>query len=211
MGDDSFFDTNVIINYASYSETTQKIEYKKCFQYIETSKGKFIICYFVRKEIFNFLTKRAILHKEVLKKIKDRDYEFETSKFLSKRDIPYAKKLYENHKNLPINEVSLIFLEERKGIGIMIDRFLKTKVDELVIPEEEINLELVKIINDSILNYADCKIIASALQHRKKRDDFLLVTFDSRDLDPNGYEYLKDEPKLREYKFPKLVNLMCVD
>ncbi len=212
MKKDSFFDTNIIINYASYYSGSKSPISKKCFLYIRNKIAKFIICCFVEKEIFNFIKNRSILHKEVLRKIEDNGYLFEDSKLLSKRDIPYAKKLCAVYKNQDLETVSKAFSEERKELGIKIEQFFKTKLDETVIPEEQISVELTNIIHDIIPNRADCKIVASALQLREERkEDFLFVTADTKDLDPNGYDYLKDNSKLKNYEFPELLNLLYVD
>lgn len=209
MEKNSFFDTNIIINYAYYYEGSESQINKKCFIYIKNKIAKFIICYFVEKELFNFIKNRATLHKEILNKIENFDYSFENSLFLSKREIPYAKKLYEVYKNNPLEEVAKIFSEERNEIEIKIERFLKTKLDEKVIPIENINIGLLNALYNTITNHADCKILASALQlMQEKEEDFYLVTADAKDLSPNSYDFLKDDPKLEDYKFPTLKNLM---
>lgn len=208
MNKDSFFDTNVIINYAYYYEGSPNKIKKKCFEYIKNKVEKFIICYFVEKELFNFLKKRSILHKEVLKKIEDKEYLIEDSKILLKKDIPYAKKLYEYNKEKDLKEVSKIFYEERIDLEIKIERFLKIYLNEKVIPIENIQAELVNSIFDVITNHADCKIIASALQYRQERkEDFIIITADNKDLDTNSYNFLKKEERLKNYIFPELKNI----
>ena len=142
-------------------------------------------------------------------KIENPNYLFEESKFLSKKEIPYAKKLYEVYKDKNLEEVEKIFSEERNEIEIKIEQFLKTKLDEIVIPLNEIDIQLIKIINNTISNHADCKVIASALQFKQERsEDFYLVTADAQDLSPNTYDFLKDDPKLKKYEFPTLKNLV---
>lgn len=223
--EDSFFDTNVIINYAYHYPGTKNIIIKKCHEYINDKiRNKiagFIICYFVEKEITDFIKNRMLIHSEVLKKIRDRDHSLENSKYLIRRYIPYAKKLYIAHKNFPIEKVSKIFSQERKELSIKIDRFYKTRLDHIVVPIEEIDTQLVNTIHNTIQNHADCKVIASALQYEKSREkdktdnsdesnesnEFIIVTADKKDLDPNTYDFLKDDLKLKDYNFPELLNL----
>jgi len=212
MTKDSFFDTNIIFNYSNYTEES-KIIIKKCYIYIINKKGKFIICHAVLEELFKIIKKRSGIHKAVINKIKDSDYSFEDNLLISKRDIPFAKKLYEKFKNYRLNEISSHFALERSLSEAKIQDFLNTLIDETVIPIDEIQNQLVNIIHDIIDNHADCKIVASALQlmqerKKEKKHSFLFVTADAKDLDPNTYDYLKNEPKLEDYEFPELLNLM---
>jgi hypothetical protein len=86
---------------------------------------------------------------------------------------------------------------------------LKNKADIKIMPVEQIKIELVNVIREVINNYADCQIIASALQYQNEQEHiFLFVTADRKDLDQNSYDYLKDYGVLKGYKFPELHNLM---
>lgn len=206
---DNFFDTNVIFNYSNSTPFSKEI-IKKCYFYITNKKERFIVCWAVLKELSEITKKRAILHKAVVNKIKNPSYPLESS--ISAKDIPYVKKLYENFKNRKANEISFKFTKERSLSEAKIQIFLNSLVDEKVIPIEQIDNNLVNQIHDIISNHADCKIIASALQFMKQRkEDFLFVTADGEHLDPNGYDYLKEEPKLKDYQFPKLKNLCFED
>ncbi len=214
MERDSFFDTSTIIHYADYSPKYEHLIAKRCNTYISNKKGKFLICFFVLvKEIPQVVRKRGIIHKEVFKKIKDKEYLLGSTwpgKELSKNDLQYTSKIYEAYKDLKVDEVSRIFLSERTIWEMKIDLFLKTKIDAQVMPLKEIDEELVKILNESIENYADCKVLASALQSQKERDIFLFVIADKH-VDPNTYDFLKGEPRLEKYKFPELKNLCFED
>mgnify|MGYP001566592571 FL=1 len=211
MNKDSFFDTNVIIYYANFREETQGEIMRKCYRYINEKIGRFILCHFVEQELKTRIEKRKIINKEVIEKNKNKDYDIGTSqlgKELGKNDIGYAKKLYEAHKEKNAKEMSNLLAKEQLLFEEIIDNFLKTKIDEKVIPIEQINIELVSIIRDIIENYADCQILASALQHQNKQKvTFLFVTADKKDLNPNNYDYLKDYGILKQYKFPELLNL----
>ena len=212
MEKDSFIDTNVIINYVNYQKDKSKDIVTKCYLYVVNRKNKFIICHTVIRELSNILTKLTILHREVLKKIENEAYSMNKSKNLSNKDLPTAEKLYFAHKEINEKKLREIFSLERDIFEIEIERFLKNKVDIKIIPIEEIKIELVNALRDFIENYADCQILASALQYQKDRKIFLLVTADGKDFAPNNYDFLKNQFELNypneKYKFPELLNLM---
>lgn len=215
MEKDSFLDTNVIFSYSNYNEQLKE-EFediiKKCYLYICGKKGRFIVCCAVLEELQETIKKRARIHKAVVNKIQNREYSFENNLLVSKRDIPFVKKLYEQFKNNEVEKVAIFFRLERRLSEIAIQKFLETNVDEKVIPLEQIQTELVNKIHDVISNHADCKILASALQLQKGREIFLFVTADGKDLAPNHYDFLKDQFKIdypkEKYIFPELLNLM---
>ena len=210
MVKDSFFDTNVVIFYADSSKNTKNALMKRCYEYIANKDGKFILCYTAIRELLNVALKRARIHKEILIKIEDINYDLEKSS-LTKRDMPFAKKLYEQYKDKDKEELLKQFTEDRKVFDIKIEQFIKAKIDEKVIPVEQINTELVGIIRDIIENYADCQILSSALQYQKDKEPFLFVTADNKDFSPNQYDYLKEyfgiNYSKENYKFPELKNL----
>jgi DNA-directed RNA polymerase subunit F len=142
--------------------------------------------------------------------MKNRDFLLE--KNLSLRDVPFAKKLYEQFKDEDSEKISLEFANQRHLSEIKIEKFLKTQLDEKVVPINQIDNNLVNKIYDIIPNHADCKILASAMQLQSTRAIFLFVTADGKDLDPNGYEYLKEHFEINyseeKYKFPEFLNLM---
>ena len=211
MEKDSFLDTNIIVYYINYNKESASEPISRSYFYIINKKGKFIICHAVIRELYNVMSKFATLHKEVLKKVEDNSYNLEESKNISKRDLPFAQKIYLSYKDYDIKELKRVFASERDIFEIGIEQFLKNTADVKVVPLEQIEHELVNVLRDTINNYADCQILASALQYQKDKETFLFVTADGEHLDPNGYEYLKDEPKLRNYQFPQLKNLYFED
>ena len=211
MEKDSFLDTNIIVYYINYNKESASEPISRSYFYIINKKGKFIICHAVIRELYNVMSKFATLHKEVLKKVEDNSYNLEESKNISKRDLPFAQKIYLSYKDYDIKELKRVFAAERDIFEIGIEQFLKNTADVKVVPLEQIEHELVNVLRDTINNYADCQILASALQYQKDKETFLFVTADGEHLDPNGYEYLKDEPKLRNYQFPQLKNLYFED
>jgi len=214
MVKDNFLDTNIIFHYSNYTDYSSSL-IKKCYLFITNKSGRFILCWAVLRELGEIIKKRARVHKAVIEKLKDNNYSFETSPLLFKRDIPFAKQLFERFKALTKEKVENIFSEDRKISEIKIEKFLQTKVDEKVIPIEKIDNDLVSKIYDIIPNHADCKILASALQFQKDKELFLFVTADGKDLDPNGYDFLKKQFDINyskeNWKFPELLNLMFFD
>lgn len=218
MEKDSFLDTNVIFSYSNYNEQSKE-EFeeiiKKCYLYICSKKGRFIVCGAVLEELQETIKKRARIHKAVVSKIQNQEYSFENNLLVSKRDIPFVKKLYEQFKNNETEKVAIFFRLERRLSEIAIQKFLETDVDEKVIPLEQIQTELVNKIHDIISNHADCKILASALQSQQGREIFLFVTADEKDLAPNHYDFLKEHFEINypkeKYQFPQLKNLYFVD
>ena len=209
MSRDSFLDTNIIINYVNYQKDKSNEITTKCYSYILNKQGKFLVCYAVIRELSNIIKKLSIIHKEVLNKIDNESYSFLDSRNLSKKDIPFAEKLYLVYKEADKDKLKEIFASERDIFEIEIDKFLKNKTDIRVIPIEQIKIELVNVIRETIENYADCQILSSALQYQNEQKDiFLFVTADRKDINPNSYDYLKDYGILKKYKFPELLNLL---
>ena len=212
MYKESFIDTNVIVHYANYQEDKSIDILKRCYSYVVNKKGKFIICCMVIKELYTVMSQLSIIHKEVLMKVKDNNHSMKDNKDLSEKDLAFAEKIYLSYKQTEVKKLNEILSSEREIFEISIERFLKTQVDEKVIPIEQIQTELVNKIHNVISNYADCKIIASALQLQTNREIFVFVTADGKDLAPNHYDFLKDQFEIdyskEKYIFPKLLNLM---
>ncbi|MDP2628562.1 MAG: PIN domain-containing protein [Nanoarchaeota archaeon] len=210
---DNFLDTNVIFNYSNYTNYSNKI-IEKCYFFIKNKTGDFILCYAVLGELEEVRKKRARIHKAVIEKIKDSSYSFENNSLLSVRDVPKAKQLFEKFKSASVNNVEKSFSDERNLSEIKIEKFLQTNIDEKVIPLSQINPDLVNKIYDIIPNHADSMILASAiqLQSQEGRKLFLFVTADGKDLDPNGYEFLKGQFEINypkeSWKFPELLNFL---
>ena len=213
MEKDNFLDTNIIFHYSNYTDASSKI-IKKCYLFIINKSGNFILCGAVLKELNEIIIKRARVHKAIIEKIKNKEYSFEKNILISNRDIPFAKQIYEKFKTKSLKDAEEIFNTDRRVSELKIEKFLQVSIDEKVISLNQINEELVNKIYDIISNHADSKILASAiqLQSQKARKLFFFVTADKKDLNPNGYEYLKEHFEINyskeNYKFPELLNLM---
>jgi len=211
MEKDSFFDTSVVINYASFSKQINHKINNLCFDYVHNKKGRYILCYYVRDEILNRIKKRKIIHQEVISKLKDIEYNIggaEISKSLSGKDIIQAKKLYELHKNNAADKVSDYFLHERIAFEKKIEFFLETLVNEMLLEKGDIDTKIVNLLYETINEFGDCRVLASALQIQKERPVFFLVTVDKEHFNPNDYSFIKEDHRFKDYKFPELNNLL---
>ncbi len=206
----SFLDTNVVINYVNFNENSYNNLSKKCYDYVINKKGKFILCMFVIKEIYNLLERRSVIYKAVIEKIKKDSFSLEENLFV--RDVPFAKKLYIRFKDSDVIKLSKDFQREKMNFEIKVEQFLKFVVDEKVISVESIDSQLVNKIYDYIDNHADCRVLASAIQYQKGKNKFLFVTVDKEHFDLNGYDFLKEQFEINykeeNYEFPELHNLL---
>jgi len=213
MTKDNFLDTNVIFHYSNYNNSSGNL-LRKCYFFIINKSGNFILCGAVLRELDEIIKKRARVHKSIIEKIKNSEYSLEKSPLLFRRDVPFAKQIYEKYKNKSEEEVEKLLQVDRRFSELKIEKFLKMNVDEKIIPLNEVEEDLVNKIYGIIPNHADSKILASAIQLQSQdgRKLFLFVTADGKDLDPNGYKFLKDQFAIdyskENYKFPELLNLM---
>lgn len=207
---DFFFDTCVIIKYASYDPNAQNLLNSKCFEYIRNKKGKYILCYYVLDELRNNIKKRALIYRVALKKIFNPNYLMGDFGVLSRQDVAFANKLFESYKSKDIEKVSEIFFEEKNNFQRKIDNFIKILSNEKVIPIEMIDKEIVSVLKSFIEKHSDCLVLASAIQEQQKRETFSFVTCDDH-FNPNNYEFINEDPKLGKCKFPELKNLLYED
>jgi len=207
---DSFFDTSVVIHYGTYSKLIKTDFIKKCYECISNKSGQFLLGYYIEEEIKRRVKKRRIIFQEALNKIIDRSYDFAGSKYfsdLSKRDQDMVKKLYELNKNQDSFKAKKIFSEDQDVFEMRINRFLKFFVDIRLVKIDEIKQELLSIVKENGYSHADCLVLTSALQAQEGREVFYFVAADQH-FDPNGYEFLKGDSRLKEIKFPVLKNFL---
>ncbi len=207
---DSFFDSCVIINYLEYFIREDELK-KKCFNYISDKKGKFLLCFYGLDEINKEIEKREIQWLEVLKKKKDKEYSLGSSKIaqakLNKKEISFTEQIYEDVKEIEYEYLKNKFEKEIDILKINLQIFLKNKLNEILIKTSEIDKSLVSIIFDFIDDYADCKILTSAIQSQQKTEDFLCVTVD-RHFSEGTYNSICEDVRLKDYKKPVLKNLL---
>ena len=207
---DSFFDTCVVINYGTFSKLVENILTKKCYLYIVNKKDKFLLGNYIEGEIKIRINKRRVIYQEVINKLIHSEYDFEKSPFfldLNDKDKNQVRRLYQINEKRDSFEMKQIFAEDQAVFETKIERFLKFLVDERLIAIEEIKPTLMSIMRSEGFTNPDSKVITSALQAQQGRGIFFFVTADDH-FSPNSYNFLKDDPKLSEYKFPILKNFL---
>lgn len=221
---DDFLDTNIIIGYASFSKGSQanskdkKGINKKCYEIIvqNRSSRRIIVCFYVLDyELPRVRRKMKAIRMEVIKKLEDEKYEIGNSdsaiKHLLREDINKAKALYNsliNDKSLPRMEDKLnnIYLTGSE-FESRIDYFLRHSISEKTIPIEKIDPNLYDAIVGILMHINDSKILASALMHQQNKETFFFTTTDKEHFNPYGFEFIKEDPRLKKSKFPELRNL----
>ncbi len=205
---DSFFDSCVIINYLECFLHADELR-RRCEDYICSNNG-FLLCLYSLKEVQGFINKKEVQFSEVLNKIKNNAYKIGAAKetgILNKDEIINAEQLFEELKASDVSHLSKRFSDEISVMRLNLRIFLKSRIKELVIKENEINKMLINLLHEFLDKYGDCKILASALQAQQSREIFLFVTSDKH-FNENEYAFIEGESRLKEYKFPKLKNLL---
>jgi hypothetical protein len=208
---ESFLDTTVIIKYIEYDYIKEWLR-KKCFEHIKSSKGKILISFIVKEEAQRAVLKRKEMYETVIKKIKDPSFaiDYKKSLFLSKSDGLFTEELSLELKESNLENLKQDFNSEIDFLNVSLAKFFKNNVSELFINKNELDKNIVFIINEFISDFADCRVLTSAIQIQQNKEQFLFVTADKH-FDPNGYEFLKGEPRLKDYKFPELKNFLYDD
>jgi hypothetical protein len=205
---DSFLDSTVIIKYFEYDYIKEQLR-KKCFEYIKSTGGKILISFIVKEEVHRAIFRRKEIYECVLRKIKDSSYEIDYKKtvFLNKEEAKFAQELYSKLKDKNIIKLKNDFDSEINYLNISLSLFLKNKVNEMSIAKSDLDDFVLNVIHDNIPDFADCRVLTSAIQMQQNKDIFFFVTADKH-FSPNEYEFIKNEPKLKEYKFPVLKNFL---
>lgn len=210
---DSFLDSCLIIHYLVYTFNKTKLN-EICASYVHKKMGKFFFCFYGIGEIRRYIQKREIQYIEILKKKKDGNYKIGESKeanfILKKEEILFAEKLYKDTLSESYQCLSEKFQKEIISLKTNFQIFLKSKIDEVGIKKSEINHQILSIIHEFIADFSDCRILTSALQMQQNKEVFLFLTADKH-IDPNGYDFIKDDLRLKSYKFPMLKNLLFED
>ena len=205
---DSFLDTTVIIKYIEYNYIKEQLR-KKCFEHIKSSNTKIFISFIVKDELERAILQRKEIYECVLKKIKNPGYELDYKKtiYLNKQDALYAQEIYLNIKDKNIDKLRQDFDYEIGFLKASVDLFLKNKVNDISITKLDLDKSLLSIMHDFIDDFADCRVLTSAVQIQQNKEIFFFVTADKH-FDPNGYNFIKTEPRLKNYKFPNLKNFL---
>jgi hypothetical protein len=207
---DSFFDSCIVINYLEYFIREDELK-KKCFSYISNKKGKFFLCFYGLDEINKEIEKREIQGLEILRKKKDKEYLLGSSKIaqskLNKKEISFLEQLYKEVGETEYNYLKNKFEKEIDTLKINLQIFLKNNINEISIKTSEIDKSILSILFDFIEDYADCKILTSAIQMQKNREQFLFVTADKHF--PEGtYNSICEDTRLKGCEKPVLKNFL---
>lgn len=203
---ENFPDSCTVIFYLEYFIYKNELR-ERCARYIQANEN--LLCFYVLREIKEVIKKREIQFNEILKKLEDDLYDIGSSKeseILNKKEIIYTENLFEEVRNYDIEMLGRKFESEISIMRLNLRIFLK-KIKEFVIKEEEIDKSLVNLLREFIEDYSDCKILASALQTQQNREIFLFLTADKH-INPDGYDFIKEDPRLKNYKFPTVKNLL---
>jgi len=205
---DSFLDSMVIVKYIEYNYVKEQLR-KKCFDYIKTLTTKILISFIVKEELRRVILQRKEIYECVLKKIKDPNYEIDYKKtnFLNKGTATFAQDLYLKVKDSDIVKLKEDFDSEINFLNVSLSVFLKNKVNEIAISKSDLDGFALSVIHDFLSDYADCRVLTSAIQMQQNKDTFFFVTADKH-FSPNEYAFIEEEPRLKDYKFPKLKNFL---
>ncbi len=208
---DSFFDTTVIIKTLEYTYIKEELR-KKCSECVKLSEKR-LISFIVKEELERVIIKRKEIYENVIKKINNSSFQidYKKSSFLNKEDQLFAENMYLKVKSKNLTELKKEFDSEINFLNYSLIVFIKEKINEILITKSELDKSIVLIINEFIKDFADCKVLASAIQIQQNKQQFVFASAD-RHFDPNGYNYLEnEEPRLEKYLFPKLKNLLYED
>lgn len=205
---DSFFDTNIIIKYIEYNYNKEVLR-KKCFDYIALLKDKIFISFIVKDEALRVIIKRKEIYENVLKKLQNPNYviDYSRSAFLNKSDARFAEVLYLKLKGKNRAKLKEDFNSEIDFLNVALASFIKNKVNKISIKKDELDNKIISILNDFIEDFADCRILASAIQMQQEKEQFLFVTAD-RHIGPGEYDFIEKEIRLKEFRKPKLKNFL---
>ena len=207
---DSFLDTNVIIKAIEYEYVNEHLR-EKCFEQVKKA-NKILLSFIVEGELRRALLKRKEIYEKVINKIKSPSIaiDYKDSKFLSREDWIFAEGIYKHAKEKNPEKLKKDFDAELDFLNHSLKVFLRNRISEIDIRESELNQEMVSIIREFIDDFADCKILTSAIQMQQSREQFLFASCDKH-FDMGSYNFVEKERRLKKYKKPKLKNLLFED
>jgi len=221
-----FLDMCIILYYIGEGDKESLIKKTKIF--VSEKKGdKFFLCYYIKdNNIPRWLNRQKILFKETIEQIDNLDNSNYTS-YNSK----YSEALYDRDKN-KIAKLIAFFRktsdkkEFRKKldntyleIEQRINSFIKSYIDEFIIPLDTIDSELKGSfmnhlnIGSPIKNESDAKTMCSAIQEHQNKE-LCIITADNGDWTKEIFEWAipicsnlsKKYPSLPEIKYIQDIN-----
>ena len=213
-----FLDMCIILYYAG--EGDSEILIKKSKQFVEKKQDNyFLLCYYIRDEnLPKWINRQRILLRELIRQLKEEryvPYSSEESKRLYERDKKKILKFITINRNYTDKKKMIMFFEDIfQEIEKRINNFLKEKIDEFVIPIDEIDFKLKSHLfsflnlGSSIKNDSDAKTIASAIQEHNKTNreltkELTIITADKTDWNKELLAEVHNSIYLKK-KYPKL-------
>jgi len=198
----------IIVKYIEYNYIEEQLR-KKCFEYIKSSNTKILISFIVKEELRRVILQRKKMYECVLRKIKNPTYEIDYTKtnFLNKGDAIFAQNIYSKLKEKNIIKLKKEFDSEIDFLNVSVALFLKNKVNEISIKKSDLDHFILSIVHEFIVDFADCRVLTSAMQMQQNRDIFFFVTADKH-IDSGSYDFVENDLRLKNHKKPKLKNLL---
>ena len=184
---------------------------KKARLFVENKEDfLFLLCdYVVSRNLPRWLKRQRTVLFEFNQKIQNPDYDLfssEQSKILFPKDKIFANRLilsYNKSKNKEqvVENINQIF----NLLQARISYFIKTYIDEVVIPESKIDFKLKSCLFTWINNDSDARTIASAIQEHKNKK-LIIITADKKDWTKELLEEVHNDIMLsKEYSsLPKI-------
>ena len=207
-----FLDMCILIYYSSQDGG---LFYKKTVKFLDEKKqGSFLVCfYIIKRDMPKYLRRQNIIINEVLKKIKNGDYELgksEEGSLLYERDRQKAGKLFLQSETVKDKLNFIVSLRDsQKGQEIAIKKFIKTKAEK-VIQLSEIDMELKsQLLTFSDNNASDANVLASGIQEHNKKD-VILVTADKQHWTKENLEWAVPEASPLHKKYSKIPEIRYI-
>ncbi len=205
-----FLDMGVIIGYLVFVDATPEIDAfaAESIKFLEQNKDNSIVtCWSITgNDLPKFLKRWKMMTNEIRKKLRDPNYEISQADLLP-QDIKRAERIYSMAKTIGKEKLHQHLIKIETTIEIRLDYLKNNIINEVVIPESEIDEDLRSHFQAVTKNYSDSKVIASAIQYNtSKNNNTTIVTTDRRD-----FENIKENLEMREpfdkYVAPKVIFL----
>jgi hypothetical protein len=206
-----FLDMNLPIYYCMQLGHSLEKKTKKFI--INKSNNLFLLCDYIKSiNLPRWLDRQKVILFEFNQKIQDETYPFFSSKksdILFPKDKLFANKLFLNYKKANNKKQ---FIQNVNNIFTLLDRrvknFIQNYIDDVVIPESEIDFNLKSCLFTFIgmgqkqKNDSDARTIASAVQEHNNKE-LHIITADKKDWTPELLEEVHNDIFLKK-KYPKL-------
>lgn len=205
-----FLDMCIILYYAGESDDINLKNKTKRFVNNKNKDG-FFLCYYIKDvNLPKWKERQHILKRELIRQIKDQNYQpfsSNESQKLHKRDKIKLKKLKSLARRTDNKEKFLQkFQYTQAKKEHYINHFIEYIIDEFVIPKKELDIKLKSCLFTWLApNDSDARTIASAIQEHNKKE-LKILTADKKDwtkelLEKTQYDY---QLKKRYKKLPDI-------